>query len=109
MRVEYAFDLSTVDIPYFSVESMEGPEKLFRLVTLVMNVLYVRPRVDVIFHSPNRDDLPKKISAFEAIVKSAPAAPALEFRAGNNGSLGSSYYSWVSIHSNGARAASSPR
>src|SRR5262249_12615961 len=37
MRVEYAFDLSTVDIPYFSVESMEGPEKLFRLVTLVMN------------------------------------------------------------------------
>ena len=35
----------------------------FRLVTLVMNVLYVRPRVDVIFHSPNRDDLPKKITA----------------------------------------------
>jgi hypothetical protein len=109
MRVEYAFDLSTVDIPYFSVESMEGPEKLFRLVTLVMNVLYVRPRVDVIFHSPNRDDLPKKISAFEAIVKSAPASPTLEFRQGNNGSLGSSYYSWVSIHSSGARGAGSPR
>ena len=39
MRVEYTFDLSEVDIPYFSVESMEGPEKLFRLVTLVMNVV----------------------------------------------------------------------
>jgi hypothetical protein len=33
MRVEYAFDLSTVDIPYFG-RGMEGPEKLFRLVTL---------------------------------------------------------------------------
>ena len=59
MRVEYAFGLDKVDIPYFSVESMEGPEKLFRLVTLVMNVLHIRPRVDVIFHSPNKDDLPK--------------------------------------------------
>jgi hypothetical protein len=109
MRVEYTFSLDQVDIPYFSVESMEGPEKLFRLVTLVMNVLFTRPRVDVIFHSPNKDDLPKKISAFEAIVKSAPAAPQLEFRAGNNGSLGSSYYCWVSIHSSGARGGGSPR
>ena len=62
MRVEYTFSLDQVDVPYFSVESMEGPEKLFRLVTLVMNVLYMRPRVDVIFHSPNKDDLPKPSS-----------------------------------------------
>jgi hypothetical protein len=109
MRVEYNFDLTSIDIPYFSVESMEGPEKLFRLVTLVMNVLHIRPRVDVIFHSPNRDDLPKKIAAFEAIVKSAPAAPTLEFRAGQSGSLGSSYYCWVSIHASGAHDARSPR
>jgi hypothetical protein len=107
MRVEYTFGLDSVDIPYFSVESMEGPEKLFRLVTLVMNVLHVRPRVDVIFHSPNKDDLPKKISAFEAIVKSAPAAPPLTFQAGSSGSLGSSYYCWVSIHASGARAGGS--
>jgi hypothetical protein len=107
MRVEYTFGLEHVEIPYFSVESMEGPERLFRLVTLVMNVLDIRPRVDVIFHSPNRDDLPKKISAFEAIVKSAPAAPTLEFRAGASGSLGSSYYSWVSILSSGGGGASS--
>jgi len=107
MRVEYNFDLTSIDIPYFSVESMEGPEKLFRLVTLVMNVLHIRPRVDVIFHSPNRDDLPKKIAAFEAIVKSAPTAPKLDFRAGSSGSLGSSYYCWVSIHSNGGGAARS--
>jgi hypothetical protein len=101
MRVEYTFDLSQVDIPYFSVESMEGPEKLFRLVTLVMNVLHVRPRVDVIFHSPNKDDLPKKIAAFESIVKTAPALPQLEFKEGQAGSLSSSYYRWVSIHSRG--------
>ena len=107
MRVEYAFDLSEVDIPYFSVESMEGPEKMFRLVTLVMNVLHIRPRVDVIFHSPNKDDLPKKIAAFEAIVKSAPNAPSLEFKEGSNGSLASSYYRWVSILSKGGSAAGS--
>jgi hypothetical protein len=107
MRVEYTFSLDHVDIPYFSVESMEGPEKLFRLVTLVMNVLHLRPRVDVIFHSPNKDDLPKKISSFEAIVKSAPAAPQLEFRAGNSGSLGSSYYCWVSILASGAHGGGS--
>jgi hypothetical protein len=107
MRVEYTFALDQVDIPYFSVESMEGPEKLFRLVTLVMNVVCTRPRVDVIFHSPNKDDLPKKIAAFEAIVKSAPNAPNLEFREGSNGSLGSSYYRWVSIHSRGASGAGS--
>lgn len=108
MRVEYTFDLNKVDVPYFSVESMEGPEKLFRLVTLVMNVLYLRPRVDVIFHSPNKDDLPKKIAAFESIVKSAPNTPAVEFREGSNGSLASSYYRWVSIHSKGGSGAGSP-
>lgn len=107
MRVEYTFDLSQVDIPYFSVESMEGPEKLFRLITLVMNVLHVRPRVDVIFHSPNKDDLPKKIAAFESIVKTAPAAPQLEFEDGQSGALSSSYYRWVSIHSKGGSGAGS--
>ena len=107
MRVEYAFDLNEVDVPYFSVEAMEGPEKMFRLVTLVMNVLHVRPRVDVIFHSPNKDDLPKKIAAFEAIVKSAPNAPGLEFKEGSNGSLASSYYRWVSILSKGGSVAGS--
>ena len=109
MRVEYTFGLDKVDIPYFSVEAMEGPEKMFRLVTLVMNVLHIRPRVDVIFHSPNKDDLPKKIAAFESIVKSAPNTLDLEFKEGSSGSLSSSYYRWVSILSKGARGAGSPR
>jgi hypothetical protein len=97
MRIEYTFGLDNVEIPYFSVESMEGPEKLFRLATLVLNVLEVKRRVDVIFHSPNQSDLPKKIQAFEAILGSAPQAPNVEFNPGREGPLGSSYYRWVSI------------
>jgi len=97
MRIEYTFGLDSVEIPYFSVESMEGPEKLFRLATLVLNVLEVKRRVDVIFHSPNQSDLPKKIQAFGTILGSAPNAPAVEFVPGGDGSLGSSYYRWVTI------------
>jgi len=98
MRVEYTFGLENVEIPYFSVESMEGPEKLFRLATLVLNVLEVKSRVDIIFHSPNQSDLPKKIQAFETIVSSAPASPRVEFTRGSEGSLGSSYYRWMTLH-----------
>jgi hypothetical protein len=97
MRIEYTFNISDVEIPYFSVESMEGPEKLFRLATLIMNVMDVKDRIDVIFHSPNQTDLPKKIAAFEKILVSAPRAPEVEFSEGEQGSLGSSYYRWVTI------------
>ena len=97
MRIEYTFGLDAVEIPYFAVESMEGPEKLFRLTTLVLNVLEVKRRVDVIFHSPNQSDLPKKIQAFETILGSAPQAPAVELTPGREGSLGSSYYRWMTI------------
>jgi hypothetical protein len=99
MRIEYSFGLSKVEIPCFSVESIEGPHKLFQLATLVLNVLDEKSRVDVIFHSPNREDLPKKISAFRAILSSAPAEREFKLEEGNSGSLGSSYYSWVSIYS----------
>jgi hypothetical protein len=98
MRVEYTFGLDDVDVPYFSVESMEGPEKLFRLATLIMNVIEIKERVDVIFHSPNHNDLPRKIASFEAILRSAPRSPDVAFEEGEQGSLGSSYYRWVTIH-----------
>jgi hypothetical protein len=106
MRIEYAFRLDDVEVPYFSVESIEGPEKLFRLATLILNVMEVKRRVDVIFHSPNLSDLPKKIEAFEKILGSAPKASGLQFRfeEGEQGTLGSSYYRWISIHSSGGRA-----
>ncbi len=104
MRVEYNFSLDKVGTPCFSVESIEGPHKLFQLATLVLNVLATKPLVDVIFHSPNQADLPKKIQSFEAILRSAPSVPSFEMKPGSSGSLGSSYYSWVSIHASGGAA-----
>jgi hypothetical protein len=106
MRIEYTFGLDDVEVPYFSVESIEGPEKLFRLATLILNVMEVKPRVDVVFHSPNLSDLPKKIEAFDKILRSAPrAGRSFRFADGEEGTLGSSYYRWVSIHSSGGHAA----
>ena len=106
MRVEYNFGLENVSTPCFSVEATEGPHKLFQLMTLVLNVLAEKNRVDVIFHSPNQSEVSKKIESFEKIIRSAPEAPAIEFKPGNSGSLGSSYYSWISIHASGAGASS---
>jgi len=104
MRVEYSFNLNRVEVPCFSVEATEGPHKLFTLMTLVLNVLADRERADVIFHSPNQADLPKKISAFKTILRSGPAAPGVQFSEGQSGSLGSSYYTWLSIRSSGGPA-----
>ena len=97
MRIEYTFDLAKVTVPSFSVEASEGPDKLFKLCTLVLNVLAASPKIEVIFHSPNEPDLKKKIEAFERILSSAPTAPAFELVDGDSGSLGSSYFRWVSI------------
>ncbi|MBW2280548.1 MAG: hypothetical protein JRG76_10815 [Deltaproteobacteria bacterium] len=99
MRVEYKFELDDVEVPCFSVETTEGPGKLFTLTTLILNVISQRDRVDVIFHSPNAADLPKKIESFKAILATGPTAPELVYESGESGSLGSSYYSWLSIRS----------
>ena len=97
MRIEYTFDLDQIDVPRFSVEASEGPDKLFKLATLVLNVLSEAREVDVIFHSPNQGDLPKKVELFERILGSAPSAPSITFKEGESGSLGSSYFRWVRI------------
>jgi hypothetical protein len=97
MRLEYTFSLDRIHTPCFSVETTEGPTKLFTLTTLIVNVLAEKGRADVIFHSPNREDLPKKIQSFEQILNSAPAAPVCTFVEGDAGSSGSSYYQWISI------------
>ena len=97
MRIEYTFDLDKVDVPRFSVEASEGPDKLFKLSTLVLNVLSEAKQIDVIFHSPNQSDLPRKIESFERILGSAPHAPSFVLKEGDAGSLGSSYFRWVRI------------
>jgi hypothetical protein len=104
MRIEYRFSIDQVEVPCFSVETTEGPPKLFTLSTLILNVLPVAKRVDVIFHSPNQADLPKKIHAFKQIIQSAPNALPCEFSEGDGGSIGTSYFLWISIHAKDARA-----
>lgn len=97
MRIEYTFDLEKVEVPSFSVEASEGPDKLFKLCTLVLNVLGESGQVDVIFHSPNSADLPRKIESFEHILKSSPHCPPFQLEEGVSGSLGSSYFRWIQI------------
>ena len=97
MRVEYTFSIDNIAMPCFSVETTEGPTKLFTLTTLIVNVLAEKGCAAIIFHSPNREDLPKKIVAFEHILRSAPSAPTFKFQQGEAGSSGSSYYQWISI------------
>jgi hypothetical protein len=101
MRIEYNFALDNVETPVFSVETTEGPTKLFTLTTLVVNVLAERHQVDLIFHSPNQMDLPKKIDAFRQILQSAPHAPACQLLEGKSGSLGTSYYTWITLRPTG--------
>ena len=104
MRIEYRFNLDQVDIPCFSVETTEGPPKLFTLATLILNVLPLSKRVDTIFHSPNQADLPKKINAFRQIIQSCPNAVPMEFSEGDAGSIGTSYFVWISIRTKDAAA-----
>ena len=97
MRIEYTFDLKNVEVPSFAVEASEGPDKLFKLCTLVLNVLSENAEVDVIFHSQNQGDLPRKIESFERILGSGPHTPKFQLPEGEAGSLGSSYFRWVRI------------
>ena len=97
MRIEYTFDLKSVEVPSFSVEASEGPDKLFKLCTVVLNVMAESGSVDVIFHSPNQSDLPRKIESFERILESAPHAAPFQLVDGESGSLGSSHFRWITI------------
>jgi hypothetical protein len=97
MRVEYQFGLKEVDRPRFSVEATEGPAKLFTLATLVLNVLHQQPRVDVVFHSPNSQDLTRKVERVKVILGSAPDAPSLQYEDGKSGDIGGIYFRWLSI------------
>ncbi len=97
MRIEYVFGLERVEAPRFSVESSEGAHKLFTLATVVLNVLHERPRADVVFHSPNAQDLPKTIGRFKTILESAPDAELTNYVEGKSGEIGGTYYRWLSI------------
>lgn len=99
MRLEYGFDLGAVDVPRFSVEAVEGIGKLFTLATLVLNVLEIRPHVEIVFHGLNPEDPENKINAFKEIVDSCDAGPKVRYVLGKGGRIAgsSSSFRWVTV------------
>jgi len=99
MRLEYTFDISDVAVPRFAVEAVEGIGKLFTLATLVLNVLAVKPRVEIVFHGLNPEDPGRKIDAFREIIATSDAGSDLNFQAGHGGKISgsSSYFQWLSV------------
>ncbi len=99
MRLEYGFELSSVETPRFSVKAVEGIGKLFTLATLVLNVLDVRNNVEIVFHGLNPDDPAAKIEAFKEIIGSASTGSRLKYQLGQGGRVpgSSSSFSWLTI------------
>jgi len=99
MRLEYGFELSKVEVPRFSVEAVEGIGKLFTLATLVLNVLEIKPRVEIVFHGLNPEDPGTKIEAFKEIIGGSSTAKRLSYELGEGGPIhgSSSHYRWVLI------------
>ncbi|HBZ70279.1 MAG TPA: hypothetical protein DEP35_11315 [Deltaproteobacteria bacterium] len=99
MRLEYGFELSQVTTPCFSVEAVEGINKLFTLGTLVLNVLETRPCVELVFHGVNPEDPPRKIESFKGILESAPGQRSLSYELGKGGRVpnSSAYYQWLAV------------
>ena len=99
MRVEYAFELSHVEVPRFAVEAIEGIGKLFSLATLVLNVIDQKKSVEIVFHGLAPEDPEAKIAAFREIMAGSAHGPPLEYRLGNGGHVhgSSSYFRWLTI------------
>ena len=99
MRLEFAFDLGSVEVPRFSVEAVEGIGKLFTLATLVLNVLESKPQVEIVFHGPNPEDPEKKIAAFKAIVGSSGTGTGVRYTLGEGGQIpgSSSSFRWIML------------
>ena len=101
MRLEYGFEISQVEVPRFSVEAVEGIGKLFTLATLVLNVLEVKPQVEIVFHGLNPEDPELKIEAFREICAGCERPTELKYRLGNGGCItgSSSSFRWVTVSS----------
>ena len=99
MRLEYGFELSQVEVPRFSVEAVEGIGKLFTLATLVLNVLEIKPAVEIVFHGLNPEDPEVKLDAFKEIIAGSKTSGELRYESGRGGHVpgSSSYFQWVSL------------
>ena len=99
MRVEYRFELSEVEIPRFAVEAVEGIGKLFTLATLVLNILAVKPRVEIVFHGLNPEDPSRKIGALRRIFAALEGEVRVSMEEGAGGQIphSSSYFLWLAV------------
>ncbi len=99
MRLEYSFELDSVEIPRFSVEAVEGIGKLFTLATLVLNVLESKPKVEIVFHGLNPEDPEVKIRAFREIAAGSATGADLHYESGKGGGVpgSSSYFRWIVV------------
>ena len=99
MRLEYTFELGQVEVPRLAVEAVEGIGKVFTLATLVLNVLDVKPRVELVFHGLNPEDPGRKIEAFKRIIEGAESSGGLTYEDGVGGAVpgSSSYYQWLTV------------
>ena len=99
MRLEFGFELSSVEVPRFSVEAVEGIGKLFTLATLVLNVLESKARVEIVFHGLSPEDPEHKIEAFKEIVSSSESGGEVSYEFGRGGQVAgsSSFFRWITV------------
>jgi len=99
MRLEYGFQLTECEVPRFAVEAVEGIGKLFTLATLMLNVIAMKPKLEIVFHGINPEDPERKIEAFKQIATSSPSPVKLTFSMGDRRQVpgSSSYFRWLTV------------
>lgn len=99
MRLEYGIEVSSINVPRFAVEAVEGIGKLFSLAVLVLNVLDTHEKVEIVFHGLNPEDPERKISGFREILESSSSKFEHRFDAGTAGRVSgsSSSFQWLTV------------
>ena len=99
MRLEYAIEMTSVQVPRFAVEAVEGIGKLFSLAVLVLNVLDSHEKVEIVFHGLNPEDPERKIAGFSEILESSSAEFSHRFVSGHAGRVSgsSSSFQWLTV------------
>lgn len=99
MRLEYGIEVTSVEVPRFAVEAVEGIGKLFSLAALVLNVLDTHDKIEIVFHGLNPEDPERKIAGFKQILESSSDTRVLGFAVGDSGRVSgsSSSFQWLTV------------